>query len=142
MGDDALMYGMPHLFGFYAIVLALLLGEHLLRRKEGLSPLEDETAAKVGVAIAWIRGLVIVFAIPLLHPSTVFIFSLLLSFNLPGAFGILIYLKWLVFSLWILLVLVKVFLEWNYATTKRAFITLVFAVPSIALMYSIYTFMF
>lgn len=107
-----------------------------------LGTISGTPASMIGRAVKIVRSVLLICAVPLLHPFITFMAFFVMVDNIPSIFSIFYYLKIILFSMWIFLVIVKVYFEKKYLDTKSAILTIVFAVPVIGLLYLIYTNLF
>lgn len=141
---DMLDYEMDNFIYIYIYLFILLLTiiEFGIRRKMQLGTISGTPASMIGRAVKIVRSVLLICALPLLHPFITFMAFFVMVDNIPAIFSIFYYLKIILFSMWIFLVIVKVYFEKKYLDTKSAILTIVFAVPVIGLLYLIYTNLF
>jgi hypothetical protein len=138
---DMLDYEMDNFIYIYIYLFILLLTiiEFGIRRKMQLGTISGTPASMIGRAVVIVRSVLLICAVPLLHPFITFMAFFVMEDNIPSIFSIFYYLKIILFSMWIFLVILKVFFEKKYLDTKSSILTIVFAVPVIGLLYLIYT---
>ena len=139
------LFGSPEIRGLvmvYAAILLLMACEWFIRKKTGQRFESDTAEGLISFWAKYLRLFLVICALPLLTAQTAFVLVMFLGTLSANIFLAVYYLKWLCFSVLLLLIVVKAFYERKLLSGKMYLVTLGFGITTTGLLYYIYTFWF
>lgn len=135
-------YEMGGFVVLYAAILSLIACEWFIRKRVGHNLKPGTAQGLISFWAKYLRLFLLICAVPLLSAQTAFVLVMVLGTLPVNVFAAIYYLKWLCFSVLLLLNLLKAFYEWKLLSGRIYLVTLGFGITTTGLLYVIYTFWF